>query len=74
MYFEGYLPRYINHVKEQKINVRENKRDNQEWTIHRNWLHLAHKTKDEHEHSKQHNTICGGYRYTQTNRNNVNKT
>ena len=30
-------------------------------------------TQDEHEHSKQHNTICGGYRYTQANKNNVNK-
>ena len=30
-------------------------------------------TRDEHEHSKQHNTICVGYRYTQTNTNNVNK-
>ena len=55
MYFQDYLPRYINHVKEQNINVRENRRDNQEWTIHKNWQHWAHKTPDENEHSKQHN-------------------
>jgi len=39
-----------------------------------NWLHWAYKTPDENEHSKQHNTICVGYRYTETNTNNVNKT
>jgi hypothetical protein len=53
--------------------VRENRRDNQEWTIHKNCQHWAHKTQDEHEHSKQHNTICVGYHYTKTNTNNVSK-
>ena len=38
--------RLINHDKEQKINVGENRRDNQEWTIHRNWHHWAHTTQD----------------------------
>ena len=28
------------------INVRENQRVNQEWTIHRHWQHLEHKTQD----------------------------
>ena len=28
-----------------KINVREYRRNNQEWTIQRNWQHWAHKTK-----------------------------
>ena len=27
------------------INVRENRRDKQEWTIQRNWKHWVHKTK-----------------------------
>ena len=29
------------------INVRENRRGNQEWTIQRNWQHWVHKTQDE---------------------------
>ena len=28
-----------------QIYVRENRRGNQEWTIQRDWQHLAHKTK-----------------------------
>ena len=31
------------------INVRENRRDNQEWTIQRNRQHWIHKTLDEDE-------------------------
>ena len=30
-----------------KINVRENRRSNQEWTIHSHWQHWTHKTQDE---------------------------
>ena len=30
-----------------EINPRESRRDNQEWTIQRNWQHCAHKTQDE---------------------------
>jgi len=30
-----------------EINIRENRRGNQEWTIGRNWLHWVHKTQDE---------------------------
>ena len=30
-----------------KINVRENRRGNQEWKIQRHWQHWAHKTLDE---------------------------
>ena len=30
-----------------RINVRENRRDNQEWTIQRNRQHWIHKTQDE---------------------------
>ena len=36
-----------------KINVRENPRDNQEWTIQRSWKHLVHKTQDEDKQNKQ---------------------
>jgi len=31
----------------QQINVRENRKGNQEWTIQRNWHHWVHKTQDE---------------------------
>jgi hypothetical protein len=33
-------------------NVRENRRGNQEWTIHRNWQHWVHKTQNEDKQSK----------------------
>jgi hypothetical protein len=29
-----------------QINVRENRRDNQEWKIQKNWQHWVHKTQD----------------------------
>ena len=29
-----------------QINVKEIRRDNQEWTIQRHWQHWAHKTQD----------------------------
>jgi hypothetical protein len=35
-----------------QINVRENRRDNQEWTIQRHWQRWAHKTQDKHPKSK----------------------
>jgi len=57
-----------------KINGRENRRDNQEWTIQRKWQHWVHKTKGEDTQNKKHNTICVGHRYVQINTNNVNKT
>jgi hypothetical protein len=34
------------------INVRENRRDNQEWTIQRNWQHWVHRTQDENKQNK----------------------
>jgi hypothetical protein len=55
-------------------NVRENRRGKQEWTIQRHWQHWVHKTQEENEQSKKHNTICVGHHFTQTNTNNVNKT
>jgi len=42
---------------------------NQEWTFQRNWQHWLHKTQDEDKEKKN-----VGQHYTQTNRNNVNKT
>ena len=42
------------------INVSQNRRDNQEWTIQRHWQHWAHKTRDEDKQinskKKNHNT------------------
>jgi hypothetical protein len=37
--FQGFYLSY-------DINVRENQRDNQEWTIQRNWQHWINKTQD----------------------------
>jgi hypothetical protein len=35
----------------QQIQVRENRRSNQEWTTQRNWQHWVHKTQDEGKHN-----------------------
>jgi len=40
-------PTYFLLFSTQSINVRENRRGSQEWTIQRNWQHWAHKTQDE---------------------------
>ena len=37
-------------------DIRENRRDNQEWTIQKNWQHWVHKTQDEDKQNKKHNT------------------
>ena len=39
-----------------QINVRENRRGNQEWKIQRHWHHWVHKTPDEDKQNKKHNT------------------
>jgi len=55
-------------VLEQKIlqiNIREYRRGNKKWTIHRNWKHRVHKTK-KNKTKTSHNA--------QTNTNNVNTT
>jgi hypothetical protein len=36
----------------KQINVRQNRRGNQEWTIQRNYQHWVHKTQDEEKQSK----------------------
>ena len=36
----------------KKINIREYRRDQQEWTIQRHWQHCAHKTREEVKQSK----------------------
>jgi len=53
--------------------LRKKRRGNQEWTIQRNWQNWVHKTEDEEEQNKYHNTICIGHHYTQANTNNVIK-
>ena len=58
----------------KQINVRENRRGNQEWTIQRNQQHWGHKTQDEDKQNKKHSTICVRHHCMQTNINNVNKT
>ena len=37
-----------------KINYRENRRGNQQWTIQRNRQHWLHNTQGEDEHTKKH--------------------
>ena len=43
-----------------QINVREHRRDNQEWTIQINWQHCLHKTQDE-DKTKQKQKITTQY-------------
>jgi hypothetical protein len=38
--------------KTKQINARENRRDNQEWTIQRNYQHWVHKIQDEDKQNK----------------------
>ena len=38
------------------LNIRENRRGNQEWTIQRHWQHWAHKTQEEDKQTQKHNT------------------
>ena len=38
--------------KTKQINVRENRRGNQEWTTQRNYQHWVHKTQDEDKQTK----------------------
>ena len=48
------------------INVNENRRGNQEWTIHRNWQQWAHMTQDtgQRQTQQKHNNIYVGHHYT----------
>ena len=36
-----------------QIDVRKNRRGNQEWTIQRHWQHWAHKTQNEDKHNTE---------------------
>jgi len=47
------------------INVRENRRGNQEWTIQRNWQHCVNKTQNEDKQNK--NTIQKTKKMSNTN-------
>ena len=49
-----------------KINVKENRNGNQEWTMQRNRQHWVHKTED--KQNKKHNTKCVGHHQTQDTR------
>jgi hypothetical protein len=40
------------YYKTLRINVRETRRGNQQWTIQRNWQHWVHKTQDEDKQIK----------------------
>ena len=40
-------PETLATLGKQEINIRENRRDNQEWTIQIHWQHWVHKTQDE---------------------------
>jgi hypothetical protein len=37
----------------KQINIRENRRGNQEWTTQRNYQHWVHKTQDEDQQNKK---------------------
>jgi len=43
--------RFIHH-NISLINVREYRRDNQKWTIQRNWHYMVHKTHDVNKRQK----------------------
>ena len=43
----------LNEVIVNILNVRENQRCNQEWTIQRNWHHWLQKTQDEDKQNKK---------------------
>ena len=51
---------YIRNIKLvliwQYVNVRENRRGNQEWTIQRNWQHWVHKTQEVDNQTKNNKT------------------
>ena len=36
-----------------QVNVRENRRGNRKWTIHRNWQHKVHKMKTKKTKTKR---------------------
>ena len=62
----------IQHHPTIQINVREDRKNNQQWTIQRNWQHRVHKTKT-NKTKTQHN-MHWAQLYTQINTNNLNKT
>ena len=50
----------IQHHPTIQINVREDRKNNQQWTIQRNWQHRVHKTKT-NKTKTQHK--CIGHNY-----------
>ena len=58
-----------------QINVNENRRGCEEWTIQKkNWQHCVHKTQDTRQRQKPNNATCVRHHYIQTYVNNVNNT
>ena len=57
------------YYKTLRINVRENQRGNQQWTIQRNWQQWIHKTQDtrRRQPNQKHITTCVGYQYAEAN-------
>jgi len=48
----------LSSFKDTQINASEYKRDNQKWTIQRNWQHRLHKTKKK---KKKTHTVLRGF-------------
>jgi hypothetical protein len=46
-----------------QINVRENRRDNQEWTIQENWLPWVPRIPEEDKQTKTQNNMCSAPQY-----------
>ena len=54
------------------MNVKEYRRGNQKWAIHRNWQHWVYKT-EKIETKQKLNTICVGHHYARTKTYNINQ-
>jgi hypothetical protein len=50
--FPSYCTQDTGRRQTKQINIRENRRGNQEWTIQRNWQHWVHKIRDEDKQNK----------------------
>jgi hypothetical protein len=54
------------------INVRQNRRGNQEWTIQRNWMDYEHKAQDEDKQSGPLSIIIYNILYLMSENSKVN--
>jgi hypothetical protein len=55
----------LSDMKYMEINVREYRRGNRKWTIHKNWQHIWYTRR--RKTKQKHNIICVGHPYAQTN-------